>query len=253
MNTSHKQLNSLFTFSNFIVDPANEFAFQAARHVSRRSEKDCNPLLLFGDVGLGKTHLMQAIGHDYLAAQRVPVLYLTAQSFFDHYIGALQSRSIIDLRRRFQGLKLLLFEDIHLLQTRTRGLEELTLLMKLACECGGKVVATSDVPVAKITGVFAGLIALFEGGLSVEVRHPGPACRLEILKAIQERERGNVDDTLLTFMAKEIGSNTRTLIGAYTRVSAYQKLTGKSLTLLELMCLLQDLLPVVDSPGKSDL
>jgi len=237
-------LNAKFTFDQFIVGPSNSFAHAASLAVAQAPARAYNPLFIYGGVGLGKTHLMEAIGHHVVANSRSRICYLSSEAFLNEYIDALQNRGLVAFRKKYRSTDLLLIDDIHFLASKERLQEEFFHTFNALFDARKQIVMTSDRPASEITGLEQRLVSRFEWGLVTELEKPDLETRLAILKHKQKHSQVGraLSDELLLFIAENVRSNIRRLEGALIRAVSYASLTGKELTLESLKYLLRDTL-----------
>ena len=236
-------LNSRFVFDRFIVGPSNNFAFAASQAVAQAPGRAYNPFFLYGDVGLGKTHLMQAIGHHVAAASgRAKVRYVTCEVFVNEYIAALQNRSLVGFRKKYRTADVLLIDDVHFLGKKERMQEEFFHTFNSVFDAHKQIVMTSDRPAGEIAGLEQRLVSRFEWGLVSELEMPDLETRMAILGHKQEQANVKLPEELILFIAENIRSNVRRLEGALIRAISYSSLTGRDLTLEKLRYLLRDTL-----------
>jgi len=235
-------LNPKFTFDAFIVGPSNTFSHAASLAVAQAPARAYNPLFIYGDVGLGKTHLMQAIGQHVLASSRASVCYLSSEALLNEYIDALQNRLLIQFRKKYRNTDLLLVDDIHFLAGKERLQEEFFHTFNALFDARKQIVMTSDRPASEITGLEHRLVSRFEWGLVTELEPPDLETRIAILRHKQQQTQMTLPDEVVLFIAENIRSNIRRLEGALIRVVSYTSLTGRELTLDSLKYLLRDTL-----------
>ena len=218
-------LNEQFQFDTFVVGPSNSFAHAACVAVAQAPAKAYNPLFIYGHSGLGKTHLMQAIGHYVLAHGRAPrVCYVSSETFINEFIDALQTNQPLEFRKRYRGMDLLLIDDIHFLAGKERLQEEFFHTFNALFHAHKQIVMTSDRPANQIQGLEQRLVSRFEWGLVTELQPPDFETRLAILRNKQERATVKLPESVLEFIASRIKSNIRPLEGALTRVISYVSL-----------------------------
>jgi chromosomal replication initiator protein len=244
MNRKHDAtllLNQKYTMSTFVVGPANSFAHAAALAVSEAPAKAYNPLFIYGGTGLGKTHLMQAIGHTVIEKNKARhICYVTCETLLNEYIDALQKRSITEFRKRYRNCDLLLIDDIHFLSGKERIQEEFFHTFNALFDAHKQIIMTSDRPASEINGLEQRLVSRFEWGLVTELEKPDFETRMAILRFKQREMKSNVDETILTFIAENVRSNVRRLEGALVRAVSFMSLTQQPLTLDALKRLLRD-------------
>lgn len=235
-------LNPKFTFDRFIVGPSNNFAYAASQAVAQAPARAYNPLFIYGDVGLGKTHLMQAIGHHASTTSKASVCYLSSEAFVNEYIDALQNRKLVDFRKKYRSTDLLLIDDIHFLARKERMQEEFFHTFNSLFDAHKQIVMTSDRPASEIAGIEQRLVSRFEWGLVTELETPDLETRIAILRHKQEQTQVFLPDEMVQFIAENVQSNVRRLEGALIRVVSYASLTGRDLSLDTLRYLLRDTL-----------
>lgn len=236
-------LNENYTFDSFVVGPANQFAHAAAMASAQSPSRAYNPLFIYGGVGLGKTHLMQAIGN-YIHSKksRAKVCYTTSESFLNEYIEALQTNSLAQFRKKYRTVDALLIDDIHFLAGKDRLQEEFFHTFNAIFENHKQIVMTSDRPAGELEGLAPRLVSRFEWGLVVEMESPDVETRVAILRKKSEQLNLSIDQSLLFYIAERISSNIRRLEGALIRVASYVSLTGQSMDMGKLEYLLRDTL-----------
>lgn len=233
--------NPNLTFDSFVVGPSNNFAHAASLAVAQSPAKAYNPLFIYGDVGLGKTHLMQAIGQHVLSTSRASVSYITSETMMNEYIDALQNRSLVQFRKKYRSVDLLLIDDIHFLAGKERMQEEFFHTFNALFDSHKQIVMTSDRPASEITRLERRLVSRFEWGLVTELETPDVETRIAILRNKQEQAEVVLEDSIINYIAHNISSNIRTLEGAFVRAVSYSSLTRKPLTMEVLENLLKDM------------
>ncbi len=234
-------LNPRFSFDSFIIGPSNNFAHAAALAVAQAPARAYNPLFIYGGVGLGKTHLMQAIGHHVVKNSNSRIAYVSSETFTNEYIDALQNRSLVQFRKKFRNMDLLLIDDIHFLAGKERMQEEFFHTFNALFDAHRQIVMTSDRPASEIQGLEQRLVSRFEWGLVTELQPPDLETRIAILRNKQAQGGMTLPDELLLYIAKAVRSNVRRLEGALTRVISYGALQGRPLTLQDVEPLLRDM------------
>ena len=234
-------LNPGFTFENFVSGPSNSFAHAAALGVSQSPGRAYNPLFIYGQTGLGKTHLMQAVGHRVLQSPGMSVSYVSSETLLNEYIEALQKRSIVEFRNKYRSTDVLLVDDIQFLAGRERIQEEFFHTFNALYDSHKQIIMTSDRPTRELSGLEPRLVSRFEWGLVTEIESPDFETRLAILRYKQSLTKVRLPDDLLTFIADNIKSNVRSLEGALTRTISFASLNNQmALTLEMLRNLLKD-------------
>jgi len=224
-------LNPKYVFENFVVGPSNRFAAAAARAVADAPSASYNPLFVHGRVGLGKTHLLQAICHQVLSSNReARVLYLSSETFVNQFIGAIETRDLDRFRARYRNVDMLLVDDIHLLANKDRTQDEFFHTFNALYNAGHQIVLSSDGPASGIPTLKERLISRFKWGMEVELAAPGYETRLAIIRR-KARDRGvDVPEDVLTLITESIDTNIRELEGAITKVLGYAQLIHRDIT-----------------------
>lgn len=234
-------LNPSFTFENFVSGPSNSFAHAAALGVSQSPGRAYNPLFIYGQTGLGKTHLMQAVGHRVLQSPGMSISYVSSETLLNEYIEALQKRTIVEFRNKYRSTDVLLVDDIQFLAGRERIQEEFFHTFNTLYDAHKQIIMTSDRPTRELSGLEPRLVSRFEWGLVTEIESPDFETRLAILRYKQSLTKVRLPDDLLTFIADNIKSNVRSLEGALTRAISFASLNNQmQLTLDMLRNLLKD-------------
>ncbi len=225
-------LNPNYIFENFVVGSCNQFAHAAASAVVKNPAKSYNPLYLYGGAGLGKTHLMNAIGHHVLKDNhRVKVLYITTEKFMNDLINHLQYGKVLDFRQKYRSIDVLLMDDIHYLSGRERTKEEFFHTFNHLYDGQKQIVITSDCPPKEIPNLEERFSSRFEWGLIADLKPPDIETRIAILKKKSEMEEIYLSESVALFIADKAHSNIRELEGYLRRVIAYASLKGEPLDL----------------------
>ena len=229
---SAAQLNPKYTFDAFVIGAANQFAHAAARAVAERPSKAYNPLFLYGGVGMGKTHLMQAIGHEVKKRQpQSAICYLTSEKFTNEVIHSLRYDKMASFRDRFRNVDVLLVDDIQFLRQKERTQEEFFHTFNALHDSLKQIVIASDRPPKELAEIEDRLRSRFEWGLIADIQPPDLETKVAILQKKAELERVPLPTDVALFIASNIRSNVRELEGALIRLVAYTSLTGAPLTL----------------------
>lgn len=242
--------NANFTFDAFVVGPSNNFGHAAALAVAQSPARAYNPLFIYGGSGLGKTHLMQAIGHHVLKNSNAKIAYLSSESFTNEYIEGLQNKTLVQFRKKYRSMDLLLIDDIHFLAGKERMQEEFFHTFNALFDAHKQIVLTSDRPASEIQGLEQRLVTRFEWGLVTELQPPDLETRIAILRNKQAQCGYKHSDDVILFIAKKIRSNIRRLEGALIRATSYASLMNRPLTIQDLETLLRD---TIDQEKQEDL
>jgi chromosomal replication initiator protein len=236
-------LNPRSTFDSFVVGMNNQFAHAAAMAVAQAPARTYNPLFLHGSVGLGKTHLMQAIGHLIQKNKKhLKVFYVTSEQFTNDYISAIQHGELAKFRKSYRQVDVLLIDDIQFLAGKDRSQEEFFHTFNTLCDGSKQIVLTSDSPPTEIANLEKRLTSRFEMGLTAELQLPDAETRMAILRHKMAAMPEKLTDPVLTFIAERVKTNIRRLEGALNRVAAFASLHGKAITVPQTEVLLRDLL-----------
>jgi len=224
-------LNATYNFNNFVVGKSNNFAFKMAMKVADQPGLTANPFYIFGDVGLGKTHLMQAIGN-YILDQKIDtkILYIKADSFIEDYTSLLKKERMEDFNEKYRDLDVLLIDDIQMLGDAKKTQMEFFKLFDILCQANKQIVITSDKPAQDLTNIMSRLTSRFSAGLIADIQAPDINHRIQILekKLLQEAPNDNTfPKDVIEFIARTFQTNIRELEGALKRVLffcvAYEK------------------------------
>jgi chromosomal replication initiator protein len=219
------------TFDTFVVGSNNSFAHAAALAVAQSPGKAYNPLFVYGGTGLGKTHLLHAVGQ-YVAQQRkgARVSYLSSERFTNEYIDAIQSNQLVRFRRKYRQTEVLLIDDVQFLANKERIQEEFFHTFNALHDARRQIVLTCDRPAGEIQNLEHRLVSRFEWGLVTDLQPPDVETRLAILRKKESSLGVQLPQEVLDFLAQRIRSNVRRLEGALIRVATYASLTGKAVT-----------------------
>ena len=225
-------LNERYTFERFVVGSNNQLAAAACRAVAETPARMYNPLFIYGGVGLGKTHLMHAIGHAVLA--RLPdrrVAYVSSERFTNDLIASIQEGRMAEFRRRYRDIDVLLIDDVQFLGEKERTQEEFFHTFNALYEAQRQIVVTSDRPPKEIPGLEERLVSRFEWGLVTDIKPPDLETRAAILRKKAEEDQLVLADEVLDFIARNCRSSVRELEGAIIKLLAYSSLTRREITI----------------------
>jgi len=233
-----------YTFENFVVGPNNRFTHAASQAVAENPGRIYNPLFIYGGVGLGKTHLMHAIGHYVLEKNKnAKVLYVTTEKFISEVIEAIRRGNIQAFRNQYHQLDLLLVDDIQFLTQAESTQEEFFHIFNILHDTQKQIVITSDKPPKQLVTLEDRLKSRFEWGLIADIKSPNLETRIAILKRKEQDQDLQLDDEILLYVAGKLKSNVRELEGFVKRIHAYAKLTKQKIEMNLVKQLMEDLLP----------
>ncbi|HOI44390.1 MAG TPA: chromosomal replication initiator protein DnaA [Candidatus Aminicenantes bacterium] len=225
-------LNPNYTFENFVVGSCNQFSHAAATAVAKNPAKCYNPLYIYGGAGLGKTHLMNAIGHyTLLNNQKLKILYITTEKFMNDLINHLQYGKILDFRQKYRSVDVLLMDDIHYISGRERTKEEFFHTFNHLYDNQKQIVISSDCPPKEIPHLEERFRSRFEWGLIADLKPPDIETRIAIIKKKSEMEDIILPESVALYIADKVHSNIRELEGYMRRVIAYASLKGEPVDL----------------------
>jgi chromosomal replication initiator protein len=239
------RINTALTFDSFVTGKANQLARAAAIQVANNPGISYNPLFLYGGVGLGKTHLIHAIGNQVLAENpNVKIRYIHAEQYVRDVVTAYQRKGFDDFKRYYHSLDLLLIDDIQFFGGKSRTQEEFFYAFEALIAAKKQIIITSDTYPKEITGMDDRLISRFDSGLTVAVEPPELEMRVAILLKKANQEGASFSDDVAFFVAKHLRSNVRELEGALRKILAYSRFHGKDITIEVVKDALKDLLSV---------
>jgi len=225
-------LNPAYTFENFVTGSSNRLAHAAALRVADQTSRQYNPLLVCGGTGLGKTHLMQAIGHRRLSRRPgEKVIYLTSENFVNEVVLGLRFNKMEAVRQRFRAADILLLDDVQFVVGKEASENELFHTFNALYDEGNQIVFSSDVPPREIPGLTDRLKSRFEGGLIVDIQMPDFETKVAILRQKADAHEVTLEDDVAFFLASKIKSSIRELEGYFNRVVAFASLKGESVSL----------------------
>src|ERR1700683_2046917 len=221
------QLNPRYTFDAFVIGSGNQFAHAACQAVAERPSKAYNPLFLYGGVGMGKTHLMQAIGHEVKRRQpQAAICYVSSEKFTNEMINSLKYDKMVSFRDKFRTMDVLLVDDIQFLAGKERTAEEFFHTFNALHESMKQIVIASDRSPQELAEIEDRLRSRFAWGLIADIQPPDLETKVAILQKKADSEHVHLPDEVSEFIARSIKSNVRELEGALTRLLAYTSLTG---------------------------
>jgi chromosomal replication initiator protein len=227
------QLSARYTFQNFVIGKSNELAAAAAHAVAQAPGKVYNPLFIYGETGLGKTHLMQAVAHAIV--ERNPatrIRFVGTEQFTNELVASIQGRTTPEFKRRYRETDLLLVDDVHFLKGKEATQEEFFHTFNALYEAGRQIVLTSDRPPAEIPGLEARLVSRFQWGMVADIEQPDFEHRIAILqnKARLDHLERTMPDNVIRFIAEHVRSSVRELEGSVIRLLAYASLKHREVT-----------------------
>jgi len=236
-------MNPRNTFDTFVVGSNNQFAHAAALAVAQAPAKTYNPLFVYGGVGLGKTHLMQAVGQQVTDRKKnFKVMYLSSERFTNEFIDAIQHNTLVKFRKRYRQADVLLIDDIHFLAGKERSQEEFFHTFNTLFDGRKQIVLSSDRPASEIANLEQRLVSRFEWGLTAELQPPDIETRLAILRKKAEALHVQLAPDVLEFLAQRVRTNVRRLEGALMRVASFASLSGQQMSRETVEHLLRDIL-----------
>jgi chromosomal replication initiator protein len=231
------------TFQTFVVGTGNQFAHAACLAVAQSPARTYNPLFIYGGVGLGKTHLMHAIGQHIIGKRKSSrVIYLSSEKFTNEFIDAIQNGTLVKFRKRYRQADVLLIDDIQFFGGKERSQEEFFHTFNTLFDGHKQIVMSSDRPPSEIANLEQRLVSRFEWGLTAELTPPDVETRLAILRKKAQALKVKLSDSVLEFLAERIRTNVRRLEGALMRVASFASLCGSELTNETIERLLKDIL-----------
>ena len=237
-----RSFNPKYTFDTFVPGPSNRLAFSASRAVAESPGQTYNPLYLHSGSGLGKTHLMHAIGKS-CASRGMSVIYVTSEQFTNEFIGAIRNRTTEDFRRRYRGVQVLLIDDVQFLSGKEQTHEGFFHTFNDLHTSGNQVVISSDRPPCDLVSIEDRLRSRFEWGLIADIQPPDLETRMAILANKADQLRLEMEDAVIELIAKRVQRNVRELEGSLNRMVAYSQLMNVNITLESTLKILNEMAP----------
>jgi chromosomal replication initiator protein len=239
------RLNPKYTFENFVSGGSNRMAHAAAFAVAEAPAKAYNPLFIYGDSGLGKTHLLHAVGHYALNLYpKIKVRYVSSEEFTNDFINSIQNNRTAQFQADYRDVDLLLIDDIQFMEGKDQTQEAFFHTFNTLHGHNKQVVITSDKPPKQLTGFEDRMLSRFEWGLLTDIQAPELETRIAILRKKAERDKFQIDDEILEYMAARVASNIRELEGTLIRVTAYAALNRQRIDMSLVQTILKDVVPV---------
>jgi chromosomal replication initiator protein len=246
----HPHLREDYTFDKYVIGENNNFAVNAAIAISRNPGTAYNPFLIYGGVGLGKTHLMQAIGNYIHESSDAKIIYITAENFLNEFVQAISENKMNTFKKKFRYTDVLLIDDIHFFQEKVQVQEELFHTFITLMDAKKQLAFTCDRPVSELKKISERLMSRFEQCLKVDLQPPKYETRCAILKSTLEGQGIHVPDEVIDLIGKNVSTNVRELISALNKLIAYTRLMGQPITLENTQQQLRD---VFASPRQANM
>jgi len=247
-------LNPKYTFENFVIGPSNQFAQAAAKAVAEAPGRTYNPLFVYGGVGLGKTHLINAIGNAVIdKSPDITAIFVTAEQFTNEVVSAIRHEKMGELKEKYRNVDLLLLDDIHFIANKTQTQEEFFHTFNALYEKQKQIVISSDRPPKEIGAITDRLRSRFSMGLIADIQPPELETKMAILLKKAEMEKINVSEEVAYYLASKVKSNIRELEGCLIRLGAQASLTGRPINEEMAKNILRDLIEEDEKPVTTDL
>jgi len=241
------QLNPRFTFDSFVVGSCNQFAHAAAKAVADKPAQQYNPLYIYGGVGMGKTHLMHAIGRSLMSNYaRLRIVYTSSERFMNEMITSIRLQKMTQFHQHYRSADVLLVDDVQILGKKEATQDEFFFTFNELYENQKQIVISSDAPPKEIPGLLERLRSRFEWGLAVDIQPPDLETKMAILDKKAEAEGVNLPEDVRVFIATKTKSNVRELEGALVKLIAYSSISGERITLRMAQQVLKHLAPNTD-------
>lgn len=246
-------LNPKYTFDNFVIGPSNQFAQAAARAVAEAPGRAYNPLFIYGGVGLGKTHLMTAIGNSVIdKSPEMSVIYASAEQFTNEVVASIRHEKMSELKEKYRNVDLLLLDDIHFIANKTQTQEEFFHTFNAIYERQKQIVISSDRPPKEIGAITDRLRSRFTMGLIADIQPPEFETKIAILQKKSDMEKIIIPEEVAHYLAAKVKSNIRELEGCLIRLGAQASLTGQPINIDMAKNILQDLIEDDEKPVTTD-
>ena len=246
-------LNPKYTFDNFVIGPSNQFAQAAARAVAEAPGRAYNPLFVYGGVGLGKTHLMTAIGNSVIdKSPEMSVIYVSAEQFTNEVVASIRHEKMSELKEKYRNVDLLLLDDIHFIANKTQTQEEFFHTFNAIYERQKQIVISSDRPPKEIGAITDRLRSRFTMGLIADIQPPEFETKIAILQKKADMEKIIIPEEVAHYLAAKVKSNIRELEGCLIRLGAQASLTGQPINIDMAKSILQDLIEDDEKPVTTD-
>ncbi len=247
----HPQLRAAYTFNNFVIGENNSFAANASIAIAKNPGKAYNPCLIYGGVGLGKTHLIQSIGNSaHTDFDSIKIEYITAETFTNEFIQSIRNQSTHKFKNKYRTVDILLIDDIHFLQNKNETQEELFHTFNALYDANKQMVFTCDRPVSELKHLSSRLRSRFERGLNVDLQPPSYETRFAILRQKIDEKEVAIPQEVIELIARNVTTNVRDLESALTKLIAYADLVNKQITLEVAQQLLRD---IFSNPRQSNI
>lgn len=234
------KLNETYTFENFVISENNNFAANAAKAIVKNPGRSYNPFLIYGGVGLGKTHLMEAIGNELLDTTNLKVLYIPTEDFMNEFLKCLSENKMQDFKKKYRNIDVLLLDDIQFFEKKEQLQNEFFYTFNHLYDTKKQMVFTCDRPPSALQNLADRLKSRFEQGLTVDLRPPSFETRCAILKKKLEMQNKILSDDIIELIARNISSNVRDLNAALIKLLAFEELTNETLSLEKASTILKD-------------
>ena len=232
LNPYSVKLVPKYTFDNFVVGSSNDFAYAAAKNVAQFPGQSYNPLFIYGNVALGKTHLLQAIAHDVLKNKKgLKVMYLTSEKFTNEFVESLMKKDTLQFRRKFRNIDVLIIDDIQFFQNKGSTLEEVFHTFNKLLQDRKQMIFACDRPPKSLSAIEDRLRTRFDSGLTVEIKSPNFETRKAILKMRAKIEGAKIPDKVFDYIAQHIEEDVRMMEGSLIKIIAYSNLKKKEVSM----------------------